>query len=199
MNFLLHLYLSPDRPEHLVGNFMGDFVKGPLDGRYPRAIAEGVALHRKIDLFAQGHPQFQRSRTRLDAACGRYRGVYVDLFYDHFLAATWDDWSAISFDDWLSLTRRTVERYGHLLPERLFHLLPGIFDELLPSYRTVEGVGRALERMARRTRKPEALLHGRAQLARHYGGLQDDFRLFLPDAREYVRRWMLREHGGVTP
>lgn len=28
MNFLLHLHLSGSDPEVIVGNFMGDFVKG---------------------------------------------------------------------------------------------------------------------------------------------------------------------------
>jgi acyl carrier protein phosphodiesterase len=31
MNFLFHMLLSGDDEKILVGNFMGDFVKGPLE------------------------------------------------------------------------------------------------------------------------------------------------------------------------
>ncbi|KKM01805.1 hypothetical protein LCGC14_1790730, partial [marine sediment metagenome] len=50
MNYLAHIYLSGDHPEVMVGGLLGDFVKGPLRGQLPRAIEEGIALHRKIDV-----------------------------------------------------------------------------------------------------------------------------------------------------
>lgn len=52
MNYLAHLYLAPDDDESLLGNLMGDFVKGPLDGRFSPGIAAGIRLHRHIDSFA---------------------------------------------------------------------------------------------------------------------------------------------------
>ena len=40
MNFLFHMQLSGDDDQILVGNFMGDFVKGNLDGRFPERTGE---------------------------------------------------------------------------------------------------------------------------------------------------------------
>ncbi|MGA2151478.1 MAG: DUF479 domain-containing protein, partial [Geobacteraceae bacterium] len=51
MNFLAHLYLSGDDPELLVGNLLGDFVKGRLSGNFPDGIERGIELHRRIDSF----------------------------------------------------------------------------------------------------------------------------------------------------
>ncbi|MEZ5628090.1 MAG: DUF479 domain-containing protein, partial [Rhodocyclaceae bacterium] len=62
MNFLAHLWLAgPDEGLRL-GAVAGDFVKGALPGDLPSDIAAGVALHRAIDVYAETHPAFQRSR-----------------------------------------------------------------------------------------------------------------------------------------
>ena len=93
MNFLAHLILSGDRPELLVGNLMGDFVKGRLEGRFSPGIRAGLELHRGIDSFAHRNEIFSESKRRIAPSFGLYRGVLVDLFYDHFLAVHWDDYA----------------------------------------------------------------------------------------------------------
>ena len=90
--------------------------------------------------------RFRQSRQRLASRYGLYRGVMVDLFYDHFLALEWEAWSDEPLDVWLARVRGIVESHRSSLPERLQGLVPTIFGELLPSYREVVGIGRALER-----------------------------------------------------
>ena len=197
MNYLVHLYLSGDDPEILVGNFMGDFVKGRVNDSAPHPLRDGIVLHRRIDTFAQHHPRFRQSRQRLAPCYGLYRGAMVDLFYDHFLALGWEDWSDEPLDVWLTRIRGIVESHNSSLPERLQGLVPIIFGELLPSYREVEGIGRALERMARRVKRPNPLAGGEGELVSHYAGLQDDFQSFLPAAREFVRDYLQRKENQV--
>ncbi len=190
MNFLVHLYLSGCDPEILVGNFMGDFVKGRLEGDFPPRLTEGIMLHRRIDSYAQQHPLFLKSRQRLAPSYGLYRGVMVDLFYDHFLSVEWEEWGSVPLDDWLAQVRAIVAARSPLLPPRLQGLVPVIFEELLPSYREVEGIGRALERMSRRVRRPNPLAGGEEELITNYGGLRDDFRGFLPAVRKFVSGYL---------
>jgi len=194
VNYLCHLFLSGDDPEILAGNFMGDFVKGPLGDAYPPRLRRGLELHRRIDSFAQNQPHFTRSRLRIAPEFGLYRGILVDLYYDHFLAVTWNDWSPEPLYDYLGRVRLMVEGKRSYLPERLQRLVPIIFEELLPSYLEVEGIGRALERMAKRVKRANPLAGGGGELARHYEGLQDDFLGFLPAAREFAAL-MLTENG----
>ncbi|MDO9080701.1 MAG: ACP phosphodiesterase [Desulfuromonadales bacterium] len=175
MNILFHLYLSGSDPELLVGNFMGDFVKGPLDDTYPPRIRQGLLLHRKIDAFAQRDLHFQRSRLRLPPHYGLYRGVLIDLFYDHFLASEWTSWSAVPFADYLVWAQQLVEKERTILPPRLQELVAPIFNEILPSYQRVAGTELALRRMARRLRRANPLAEGGGELTRHYAGLQEDF------------------------
>jgi acyl carrier protein phosphodiesterase len=186
MNFLFHMLLSGADEQILVGNFMGDFVKGPLADRFPDRIRQGVTLHRRIDSFASRSELFQQSRLRLDPHYGLYRGVLVDLFYDHFLVREWGDWSDEPFEKYLARTRLIIE--GHLseLPERMQPLVPYIFDELLPSYGEARGIGRALERMSRRVKRANPLAGGEAELLRHYDDLQADFCGFMPLVRRFA-------------
>lgn len=86
MNYLAHLVLSGDDADLMLGNFIGDAVKGSPESQYPDAIARGIRLHRWIDSTADGHPLAQEARAALRPALGRFSGVGVDLLYDHFLA-----------------------------------------------------------------------------------------------------------------
>jgi acyl carrier protein phosphodiesterase len=193
MNFLFHMLLSGADDQILVGNFMGDFVKGPLADRFPERIRRGVTLHRRIDSFASRAEPFQRSRLRLDASYGLYRGVLVDLFYDHFLVKEWSDWMDEPFDRYLARTRAIIDRNLNVLPERMQPLVPYIFDEMLPSYVTPDGIGSALERMSRRVKRANPLAGGEAELVRHYADLQFDFREFLPLVRSFAADFIAAE------
>jgi len=186
MNFLAHLYLSGDDPELLVGNLLGDFVKGRLSGNFPAGIERGIVLHRRIDSFSSRSRHFIRSKRRLDATFGHFRGVLVDLFYDHFLAANWDAYTDVPFRRFLSDAHQIAEEYAEVFPERLRLALPVIFAELLPSYREIEGIARALQRMSIRITRPNRLGEGANELRRHYDGLHDDFREFIPELQGFV-------------
>ena len=174
----------------MIGNFMGDFVKGPLADRFPERIKLGVALHRAIDSFASRSDQFQCSRRRLDPHYGPYRGVLVDLFYDHFLVTEWNSWSIEPFDRYLTRTRSIVERHLDELPERMQPLVPVIFGELLPSYGEVNGIGKALERMSRRVTRANPLAGGEVELVRHFADLRTDFRCFTPLVQRFVAEYI---------
>jgi acyl carrier protein phosphodiesterase len=189
------MLLSGDDAQILTGNFMGDFVKGPLPGRFPERIRQGLALHRSIDTFASRAELFQRSRLRLDPLYGLYRGVLVDLFYDHFLVAEWSNWSDEPFELFLDRTRSSIENQRDEIPERLQQLLPIIFEELLPSYREVCGIGSALERMSRRVARANPLAGGEAELIRHYEALRMDFRGFMPLVQCFAADVVARETG----
>lgn len=193
MNFLFHMLLSGCDDQILVGNFMGDFVKGPLADRFPERIRQGLNLHRRIDSFASRDDLFQRSRLRIDRRYGLYRGVLVDLFYDHFLVTEWHDWSDEPFDVYLARSRSIIERERAELPERLQRLVPTIFEELLPSYGTVAGIARALERMSRRVVRENPLAGAESELELNYEGLRADFRGFLPLVRRFAADFVSAE------
>ena len=62
MNYLAHLHLGGPAPAQLLGSLYGDFVKGPLAGRYAADIEAAIRLHRRIDVFTDAHPAVLAAR-----------------------------------------------------------------------------------------------------------------------------------------
>jgi len=199
MNHLMHLYLSDGTPQSLAGNLMGDFVKGRLDERFPPAIRRGIALHRRVDSLAQVSRHHAASRRRIDSSFGHYRGILVDLFYDHFLAVRWERYSSIPLDRYLVEARGRIESCREFLPERLSSILEPLFEEWLPGYGTTEGIGWTLARMSMRLSRPNPLAAGVRELEAHYVALGDDFTLFMEEIVEEVRRWEEGYQGDERP
>lgn len=190
MNFLFHMLLSGGDDQLLVGNFMGDFVKGPLQERFSPTIRQGVALHRRIDSYAEHHPLFRRSRQRISQDYGLYRGVMVDIFYDYYLFNEWDDWCDEPLEEFLIRTRSVVENNMSYLPTEMHRLVPVIFEELLPSYGTVEGIATVLSRLSRRVKRSNPLSGGEKELLLHHDALRDDFCGFTPEVLRFAAHVM---------
>ena len=184
MNYLAHAYLAGDADSDRLGGLMGDFVKGPLPCGLPPDLAAGVALHRRIDSYADTHPAFQRSRARVSAARRRYAGVMVDMFYDHLLASHWEAYSAQALTQYSRGVYDLLDAHASLLPERLGQVRIWMRkDDWLGGYRTLEGTGNALDRIAlHRLSRPGTLPGAIEELASDYAGFKADFLQFMSDA-----------------
>ncbi len=190
MNYLAHLYLSGPDDDVLLGSLMGDFVKGPLDGRHGAAITHGIALHRKIDSFTDAHPLVRASKARVSPERRRYAGIMVDMFYDHFLARYWTEFSDEPLAAFTQRVYAVLARRSDVLPERLRSMAPTMSrTDWLGSYAQVESIHAALNRMGRRLKRENRLLDSAQELERDYGAFEQDFRAFLPE----VGRFALRE------
>lgn len=197
MNFLAHALLAGPAPGDRCGGVAGDFVKGLLPGALPASLAAGVALHRRIDSFADSHPAFLTSRSRVSGERRRLSGIMVDLFYDHFLAVHWRCFCEEP------LAQYVDRLYAELNEARMF--LPDRFGEVLPlmekhnwllSYRSVDAVAEALDRMARyRLRRPNNLAGAGDELRQNYTGFEADFLVFFPDALLFAADWRRRREG----
>lgn len=104
MNYLAHIYLSGDHPEVMIGGLLGDFVKGPLRGQLPRAIEEGIELHRKIDVFTDSLPEVKQAVVRIEPPYRRFGGILIDICYDHFLAANWSEFHPNPWETTVSIS-----------------------------------------------------------------------------------------------
>jgi acyl carrier protein phosphodiesterase len=182
MNHLAHLFLAGESPRSLIGNLAGDFVKGPLGDRFPQEIRDGIAQHRRIDVFTDAHPATAALRRVLLPEHGHYSSVIVDMFIDHFLACRFDELAGETLESFLARTFAKIDAHEDELPGRLRMLYPRIRDEgWLQSYRDVEGIRFALRNMSWRfSRRPRLdaaarhLIDSRAELERHFDELMPD-------------------------
>jgi acyl carrier protein phosphodiesterase len=188
MNYLAHLHLGGERPGQLLGSLYGDFVKGPLQDRWPADIEAGIRLHRQIDVFTDSHPIVLQAKQRFPRERRRYAGILVDLFFDHCLAAHWPHYA----DE--PLQHFTARVYQVLLEEAE---LPGTLALIAPrmaaqdwlgSYREFSVMEQVVAGMSRRLSRPEGLIGGVEEMEQLYEPLLQDFQAFYPHLQAFARR-----------
>jgi acyl carrier protein phosphodiesterase len=188
MNFLAHIYLSGDDEEIMVGNFIADFVKGRKKDDYPEKVRKGIELHRMIDDFTDHHEITERSKKRLRTKYGKYSGIIVDLYYDHFLAANFSDYHSLPLQDFSQKTYRTLQKYKGNLPEGVHYFLPFMIERnWLLNYATIEGIGRALSGLSIRVSFENKMAESVKDLQENYKEFKSDFQEFFPHLENFVQ------------
>lgn len=194
MNFLAHLYLSGDDPNLMLGNFIGDFVRGrDLKEQFGEAIAQGIELHRAIDEFTDRHPVVMQSKVRLRPKYRHYAPVIVDVFYDHFLASLWSNYHEEALNDYAERAYQLVQLNHSILPERVMMMLPYMIKgNWLVSYAGIEGINRALTGMSRRTTHVSYMDRAAEDLELHYSDFKKEFEIFFPLLQMYCQNWIAK-------
>ena len=191
MNFLAHIYLSGNNEKLMIGNFIADFVKGKKKDDYEPEIKRGIELHRFIDNFTDHHEVVLQSIRRIHDRQEKYSGVVIDILYDHFLAANFNEFSEIPLQDFSRNTYQTLMRYDEVLPEGVHYFLPFMIERnWLLNYATIDGIDRALKGLSRRVKYANHMNEAVKDLQEHYSALESDFRTFFPELKSAVASQM---------
>jgi acyl carrier protein phosphodiesterase len=188
MNFLAHLYLSGSDVDIRLGNFMGDYVKGKSLERFPLGVQKGIKLHRAIDSFTDRHHSTHSCIELLRPGYGKYAGVVVDVLFDHVLAKEWDKYSKTELKSFTRKFYFQMIRHYSLLPDRVKRFLPFMIQSnRLYSYRTIDGVKRAIEIMSSVTSLPENTDYAVEILNENYAKFSTHFNTLFPELIEFVK------------
>lgn len=184
MNFLAHIYLSGNNEQVKIGNFMADGIRGKQFEKYPTQIQRGILLHRAIDSFTDEHPQFRKSTKRLHERYHHYAGVIVDIYYDHFLAKNWSNYSDEHLNDFVAQFYQSLHSNYEVLSEKTKNILPYMEKQnWLSSYQSIEGIHQILTQMDRRTQNNSKMRFASEELIAFYDDFEKEFTLFFEDIR----------------
>lgn len=187
MNYLAHLYLSGENEKVIVGNFIGDYVKGNKFLQFPGAIRNGIIMHRYIDTFTDKHPCVREAKQPLLQDYGLYAGIVIDLFYDHFLALNWRNYSHLSLREFSKYVHAVLLSHFVYLPARVQNFLPSLIQHRrLESYARKEGIFKSLELMSRYTSLPANSKAAMRILQTNYSFYEDNFSRFMQEIIDYV-------------
>lgn len=182
MNHLAHALIAVRTGTSIVGNLMGDFVKGRPEDRYDGAILRGIRLHRAVDAYVDEHPAFARSRARLGPPLRRFSGILVDVAYDHVLALGWEVLGEGTLRSFADRVYAELDASRSLLPERMHGFVKYMTrSDLLVAYREPAGVARTLEGMSMRMRHANPLAEASGAVSRAVPGLTADLDELWPD------------------
>ena len=186
MNFLAHLYLSEDNPKIIIGNFIADHIKGNRFTHLDTQNQKGIRLHREIDTFTDAHRITRISKGRLGKRHGLYAGIIVDIFYDHYLAKNWHDYSAIPLDIYVEAVYQLLEDHKQILPKKTLEILPAMVrDNWLYNYRYKEGIKNVLIGMNDRTENKGKIDTAIKVLHQFDSDFENDFKLFFEELKNF--------------
>lgn len=195
MNHLAHCFLSFGNEDLLVGNFIGDFVKGSTWKNYPEGVQHGILLHRTIDSFTDNHAATHQSKERIRQFAGRYASAVTDILYDYLLSIHWNEYSGESFDDFAEKTYLQLKNRSEEMPAELKERLPRMLaGRFLHGYTIREGLEWALDRFSKRLVGGMDAGGLTAFFFDEIEAFSADFQVFFPElmavARQRAEEWI---------
>ncbi|TWO32824.1 DUF479 domain-containing protein [Seonamhaeicola sediminis] len=182
MNYLAHIYLSGNNELITIGNFIADSVKGSNYKNYSKELQIGILLHRHIDTFTDAHKTVRLSTKRLHKNYGHYSGVIVDIFYDHFLAKNWSNYSKIPLNEYVMNFYDSLEANFEILTPKVKHMVPYMINgNWLLSYASTDGIQKVLEGMNKRTKNRSKMNLAINELKESYNEFESEFTAFFKE------------------
>jgi acyl carrier protein phosphodiesterase len=188
MNWLAHLFLSEPNSAFRIGNLLPDMVGQSTLSGFPPEFLRGVQQHRRIDAFTDSHPIVRRSVARVGPKFRRFSGIFVDIFYDHFLSREWPNFSAMPLPVFTHEVYACFAKHRHEIPAETYAIFERMKTEnWLSTYGDLQGVATTLGRIGLRLRRPTPLAEGAVILEADYAGFAADFTAFFPELILHVR------------
>lgn len=182
MNFLAHLHLAHLAESSLPGNLLADFVRGNPHQHWPTPVADGILMHRRLDVMTDNLPEVQEARPLFRPETRRVAPVTLDVIWDHFLARHWNTFSPdMTLADFSRFAEQQIVPHLAGTPES-FQALNAVMwrERWFEHYAEPARIARVLNGMAQRRPRLAALRDSYHDFTEHYPRLEAFFFQFYP-------------------
>ncbi|USD42753.1 DUF479 domain-containing protein [Vibrio sp. SCSIO 43135] len=190
MNFLAHLHIADHCDSSLLGNLLGDFVKGDPAGKFQPHIVDGIKLHRLVDSYTDHHEVMKPAKQMFSGTSRRFAPIALDVFWDHCLASKWQTYHSESLAQFCKHSEVATQSEADFpLPER-FKVTTGHMwkGKWLESYQELDNIEYALQRMSKRSPRMAGLASCFQHIEANYAELQLLFDTLYPDVLNAAKR-----------
>lgn len=166
----------------MAGNFFADRVKGQRWKELPDGYAQGVLLHRRIDHFVDQHPLVKEAKQFIAPHFGHFRGVLLDVFWDHFLAVQFETHTTYRLADFSEEAHSVLAKHAsvfHPQADQLVHAMRK--GNWLHGYADFEALDRILKQMAARFPHQNPMGDGVLALQARYSDFKQTFAQLWPE------------------
>jgi len=196
MNWLAHILLSEPSVENRLGNLLGDLAKGKEIETLSYDLRRGIDRHYAIDKFTDSHAIVKNSKRRISKDYGRFAGILIDVFYDHFLAKKWQLYSNSILSNFTAEIYNSFQSYQGEIPQSARQIVQQMIDEdWLTSYQSFDGIENALKRIDNRIKSRMgnqiSLVSAVATLEQEYINLEQDFCSFFPELQHHMQGYSM--------
>ena len=198
MNFLAHLLLSGNEDGVILGNYVGDFVKGKLTDETTQTwnpeYVTGLKLHRFIDMYTDAHPVVREAKNKAALVHGRLAGIIVDIYFDYFLAKYFSDFCNESLWTYSHRIYSLIEKNEYLIPEEMIPMSNAMIrQDWLNSYKSFEGIDLTFSRMSRRAGFMSPIKDAGLELRKNHEFYNEKFHVFYPDLTEKAAEFIISD------
>jgi acyl carrier protein phosphodiesterase len=188
MNYFAHLVLSQPTVESTVGNLLGDFARGVDQSALDPAVLAGLKNHRAVDRFTDSHPKVNALKQYFSKKRRRFAGIALDVYFDHLLVSFWQDFDHRDIGDVIAEFYLRMEQGQTLMPGSEMRRITSrmITHDWFGSYRDIDSVAEALDRIATRIRFPNAFDNAIEDLRGNEDLIQSVFLQFYPELKAHV-------------
>lgn len=189
MNFLAHLVLAEDNAEARFGNLLGDFCHGVDVSALPPVVHAGLLRHRAIDRFTDAASEVRTAKALFSAQRRRFAPVMVDVLFDHFLLRHWQRFEQRAYSPLCQQIYQDLWQQRAKMPPAMAATVTSIVQhDWFASYRSIEDIGLALDRIASRIRFANQFSGSIDEIRFHYSELDQLFLQFYPQLQAFVRQ-----------
>lgn len=165
----------------MVGNFLGDFVKGAATRKLPLRVQTGIEMHRAIDHLTDQSLEVKQLNRLLSSRHGRYSGVVTDIGFDYFLWRHWETFGAGDFDSFTTRCYTNLHAQRKHMPDRVqAYVNQMVKDDWLRLYTTAEGMQKVFSRVRPRLSRPTLLDGVEAVLSDYEAEFNQTFLVLFP-------------------
>ncbi|MDJ0777039.1 MAG: ACP phosphodiesterase [Gammaproteobacteria bacterium] len=188
MNHFAHLVLARPTVESTVGNLLGDFARGVDIEALTPAVRAGLDNHRAVDRFTDTHPLVSAMKEAFSPARRRFAGIALDIYFDHLLIRYWDRFDARDPDEVIGEFYRRMLDGQALMPAANMRSTTRrmVETDWFGSYRHVDSVAQAIDRVAARIRFEHSFDNAIEDLRRNHEQIRDGFFEFFPALRRHI-------------
>ena len=182
MNFLGHIYLSGPDTELAIGNLVADQIKGNRISELPDKIKSGIVLHRLIDEFTDNHISYKKCVRELFPKYRHYSRVIIDMYFDHFLAANWDNFHKTPLKIYSNSFYEKLEKSCFYFNDQVQYFICNLINQKwLEKYSNLKDLEVILKQMEGRTKFPSKLAASTYDLIEKYTYFGSHFFHFMED------------------
>jgi acyl carrier protein phosphodiesterase len=184
MNFLAHFYLSDTSEQLITGNFLGDMVRKVEWKNYSPEVIEGIKMHQQIDYFTDTHTIVKRHKALLTPKHNHFSGVILDIFYDYFLASTWEKHHKTDLPTYATWVYQALGNEESLFtPKAKMAFNHMKKHNWLTAYSTMDGIDQVLKGMSQRTRFDSNMGNSIIDLKTYQEEMSEEFREFFKELK----------------
>ncbi len=187
MNYLAHLFLAQPNADSHFGNLLGDFGGKTHAQDLSIAVKLGLDNHYLVDKFTDSHNDVKQAKDFFSAKRRRFSGIALDVLFDHFLIRHWSQFSETPLARFKQNSYALLNENLSFMPSKMQQVVTNMTkNDWFKEYETIEGIGIALDNIAKRIRFTNQFSGSIEDINNNYLQLEKVFLAFFPELINHV-------------